>query len=82
MNKGECGVCGDPVNKPKPRPHEAGGQYAKGIIARRYSVGQVRHFYVFHLLPIADSNIKNDTCQLYSYLQYFYIDYNIIESEY
>ncbi|XP_077291071.1 uncharacterized protein LOC143914655 [Arctopsyche grandis] len=40
LNNGRCGVCGDADNIAKPRPHEAGGQYGKGIIARRYSVGQ------------------------------------------
>ncbi|GLV35907.1 uncharacterized protein CBL_09875 [Carabus blaptoides fortunei] len=40
QNGGKCGLCGDPYHVEEPRPHEAGGQYAKGIIARRYSVGQ------------------------------------------
>lgn len=46
-NQGRCGVCGDADNIPKPRPHEAGGQFAKGIISRRYSVGQVINFVIF-----------------------------------
>ena len=40
QNQGRCGVCGDPWNMEEPRLHEAGGQYAKGIISRHYSVGQ------------------------------------------
>ncbi|XP_065155631.1 uncharacterized protein [Atheta coriaria] len=40
QNGGKCGVCGDPYHAPKPRPHEAGGVYANGIISRHYSVGQ------------------------------------------
>lgn len=51
-NQGRCGVCGDADNVPKPRPHEAGGQYAKGIISRRYSVGQVICFFKFSLVNV------------------------------
>ncbi|KAK6637502.1 hypothetical protein RUM44_007922 [Polyplax serrata] len=40
QNQGRCGVCGDPWNMEHPRLHEAGGQYAKGIIGRHYSIGQ------------------------------------------
>lgn len=41
QNDGRCGVCGDSFGLGSPRPHEAGGQYAKGIIGRHYSMGQV-----------------------------------------
>lgn len=41
QNSGNCGVCGDAYNFRSPRPHEAGGAYAKGIITRFYSAGQV-----------------------------------------
>ncbi|CAG2215501.1 unnamed protein product [Mytilus edulis] len=37
-NGGKCGVCGDPYQGPY--PNEAGGIYAKGIIARTYRSGQ------------------------------------------
>ncbi|XP_063436368.1 uncharacterized protein LOC134717806 [Mytilus trossulus] len=37
-NGGKCGVCGDPYQGPY--PNEAGGIYAKGIIARTYKSGQ------------------------------------------
>ncbi|KAJ8928284.1 hypothetical protein NQ314_019167 [Rhamnusium bicolor] len=40
QNEGKCGICGDPHHVEEPRPHEAGGLYAKGIISRHYSVGQ------------------------------------------
>lgn len=33
-------MCGDAFHEKEPRPHEAGGTYAKGIISRHYSVGQ------------------------------------------
>ena len=36
-----CGVCGDPISDSRPRPNENGGMYARGIIAARYSAGQV-----------------------------------------
>jgi len=41
QNKGKCGVCGDAYHLSQPRPHEAGGEFAKGIIVRHYTVGQV-----------------------------------------
>ncbi|XP_067013072.1 uncharacterized protein [Anabrus simplex] len=40
QNQGRCGLCGDPWNEREPRKHEAGGMYGKGIIGRRYAVGQ------------------------------------------
>ncbi|KAJ8686474.1 hypothetical protein QAD02_022268 [Eretmocerus hayati] len=40
QNEGKCGVCGDPYHYDEPRPHEAGGEFAKGTITRRYQVGQ------------------------------------------
>lgn len=41
QNQGECGVCGDAYHVAEPRPHEAGGEYAKGTIVRHYTVGEV-----------------------------------------
>lgn len=38
VNKGKCGVCGDPWDGP--RENEAGGKYAKGIITAHYRKGQ------------------------------------------
>ncbi|XP_012258067.2 uncharacterized protein LOC105687198 isoform X2 [Athalia rosae] len=40
QNEGNCGVCGDAYHTSKPRPHEAGGEFAKGTIVRHYTVGQ------------------------------------------
>jgi len=40
QNGGKCGVCGDAYHLPLPRPHEAGGTYAKGIISKFYAAGQ------------------------------------------
>ncbi|KAK2587999.1 hypothetical protein KPH14_004075 [Odynerus spinipes] len=40
QNQGQCGVCGDAYHLSEPRPHEAGGKYAKGTIVRHYTVGQ------------------------------------------
>lgn len=50
QNKGQCGVCGDAYHLKEPRPHEAGGEYAKGTIVRHYTVGQVISFH--HLIVI------------------------------
>ncbi|CAG7717582.1 unnamed protein product [Allacma fusca] len=36
-----CGICGDPLSDPVPRPNENGGKFGKGIIAGRYSPGEV-----------------------------------------
>ncbi|GBL98538.1 hypothetical protein AVEN_111648-1 [Araneus ventricosus] len=41
INKGKCGVCGDPYNAPHPRDHEAGGIYGNGIITGKYKSGQI-----------------------------------------
>ncbi|KAK2176358.1 hypothetical protein NP493_667g01018 [Ridgeia piscesae] len=59
--KGKCGVCGDPYDGN--RKHEAGGEYAKGIIVRNYKKGSVitvrtivtaNHFgyFEFRLCPV------------------------------
>ncbi|CAG9803569.1 unnamed protein product [Chironomus riparius] len=40
QNSGKCGTCGDAYHLDTPRPHEAGGDYGKGIISRRYAAGQ------------------------------------------
>uniref|UniRef100_A0A8W7PYY1 Chitin-binding type-4 domain-containing protein n=1 Tax=Anopheles coluzzii TaxID=1518534 RepID=A0A8W7PYY1_ANOCL len=40
QNQGNCGVCGDAYHLRAPRPHEAGGEYGKGIVSRRYVAGQ------------------------------------------
>ncbi|XP_035908651.1 uncharacterized protein LOC118510647 [Anopheles stephensi] len=40
QNQGNCGVCGDAYHLRSPRPHEAGGEYGKGIVSRRYVAGQ------------------------------------------
>lgn len=50
QNGGQCGVCGDAYNLRSPRPHEAGGEYGKGIISRRYAAGQVINFKQLVLL--------------------------------
>lgn len=41
QNEGRCGVCGDAYHLESPRPHEAGGLYARGIISKFYTVNQV-----------------------------------------
>lgn len=41
LNRGKCGICGDPYNQKQPRDHEAGGKYASGIITRHYTEGQL-----------------------------------------
>ncbi|KAK7476301.1 hypothetical protein BaRGS_00032494, partial [Batillaria attramentaria] len=41
VNGGKCGICGDPYDTPDPKPNEAGGMYAKGIIVRTYHQADV-----------------------------------------
>lgn len=50
QNGGKCGVCGDAYHLESPRPHEAGGEYAKGIISKFYAAGQVRKKGFFSIL--------------------------------
>ncbi|KAK3863535.1 hypothetical protein Pcinc_007640 [Petrolisthes cinctipes] len=35
-----CPPCGDTADSPLPHPHEGGGKWATGIVARSYSLGQ------------------------------------------
>lgn len=72
QNEGKCGLCGDPYHVPKPRPHEAGGLFAKGIITRRYSVGQeidieveltANHYGRFEIYLCPNNNPKQEATQ-------------------
>ncbi|XP_023322766.1 uncharacterized protein LOC111697106 [Eurytemora carolleeae] len=38
-NGGQCGVCGDSWEVPHPQPHETGGLYGNGVIAKTYLTG-------------------------------------------
>lgn len=60
---GRCGVCGDPWEGP--RDHEAGGKYARGVVARQYQVGAFINvtvqltsnhggYFEFRLCPVND----------------------------
>lgn len=40
QNEGKCGICGDAYHLSDPKPHEAGGEFAKGTIVRHYTVGE------------------------------------------
>jgi len=40
-NEGKCGVCGDDYALSIPRPHEAGGEFAQGVLAKQYAPGQI-----------------------------------------
>jgi len=40
VNKGRCGICGDPWDA-NPAKYQAGGKFANGIIVRNYSPGEV-----------------------------------------
>lgn len=72
VNQGRCGVCGDPFDMPIPRPHEAGGEYGKGIISRRYFSGQeleveieltANHYGSFFLKLCPNNNPRSEATQ-------------------
>ena len=72
MNKGKCGICGDPWGE-NPRQHESpGGRYANGIIVKEYRIGQVidvdidisanhRGSFIFKLC--VNNNVRRDAGQ-------------------
>ncbi|KZS12834.1 Uncharacterized protein APZ42_022080 [Daphnia magna] len=72
VNKGKCGVCGDPFDEII-KPHEApGGAFATGTITRTYTEGQVipvkiditalhKGYYEFKLCP--NNNVRQDPSQ-------------------
>lgn len=60
QNSGQCGVCGDAYHLNFPRPHEAGGTYAKGIISKFYAAGQVKcSLSISNLVLNYNSFLKN-----------------------
>lgn len=71
QNSGKCGVCGDAYHVKTPRPHEAGGEFAKGIISRYYASGQVsEQFWIRTGTQILHNNFAaitvNDMMVLFS----------------
>ncbi|XP_031837172.1 uncharacterized protein LOC116428990 isoform X2 [Nomia melanderi] len=72
QNEGQCGVCGDPYHFKDPRPHEAGGEYAKGTIVRHYTAGQdidveveltANHLGRFEMYLCPNNNPRNEATQ-------------------
>lgn len=72
LNQGRCGVCGDPYDMKTPRPHEAGGEYGKGIISKRYFSGQkidveidltANHYGIFELKLCPNNNPRSEATQ-------------------
>ncbi|WAQ93742.1 hypothetical protein MAR_006213 [Mya arenaria] len=51
-NEGRCGVCGDSWDSELPRPNEAGGLYARGIISRKYSTDQR---FIYSVIQVTSS---------------------------
>lgn len=69
QNDGKCGLCGDPWDAPSPRPNEAGGLYANGILVRNYTKGQVltarvqltahhKGHFEFRLCPVIEPDVE------------------------
>lgn len=72
QNEGKCGLCGDPYHVKQPRPHEAGGLYAKGVVTRHYSVGQdidieveltANHYGRFEIFLCPNNNPSQEATQ-------------------
>ncbi|GFT37433.1 chitin-binding type-4 domain-containing protein [Nephila pilipes] len=72
-NKGKCGICGDAWDLPEPRPHEDGGLYGKGVIAKTYKSGEVitatvnivaNHFgyFTFKICPVQPGVTVDQEC--------------------
>ncbi|CAG7717581.1 unnamed protein product [Allacma fusca] len=65
-----CGVCGDPVTDPVPRPNENGGTFGRGIIAGRYAPGEIIplsvEFTISHIgffeVQVCDQLPETDSC--------------------
>lgn len=66
-HRGQCGVCGDPWQGP--REHEAGGKYARGLVAKQYKTGAFinvtveltsnhKGYFEFRLCPVNDPHKK------------------------
>lgn len=64
---GKCGVCGDPFNGP--RRHEAGGDFAKGVITGKYKVGATipikvhltanhKGWFEFRICPVTNAKVE------------------------
>lgn len=64
-NGGKCGVCGDPWEGP--RENEAGGKFARGVVARQYHKGAFinvtveltsnhQGYFEFRLCPVNNPN--------------------------
>ena len=70
QNGGNCGVCGDPWDIREPRPNEAGGEFAQGVIGRTYFptdrfipvkleiLSNIDGYFEFKLCPNNDVNKK------------------------
>jgi len=70
---GACGLCGDSILEPRPRAHEIGGFYDRGIITRTYTAGStinvelfmaVDHqgWYEFRLCPYSVTGEESEAC--------------------
>jgi hypothetical protein len=70
---GACGLCGDSLLDPKPRKHEIGGEYERGLITRNYTAGQtipvdvfiaVNHegWFEFRLCPYSNTGVESEEC--------------------
>ncbi|KAL9882632.1 uncharacterized protein ACN427_010358 isoform 3-T4 [Glossina fuscipes fuscipes] len=72
QNAGRCGICGDAYHLKTPRPHEAGGEYGKGIISRYYTAGQeieveveltANHYGRFEMYLCPNNNPRKEATQ-------------------
>jgi len=70
INKGRCGICGDPFSSAV-KPHQAGGRFATGTIGRSYMPGELinieadlvanhKGFFTFAICPHNNVNTSPD----------------------
>ncbi|OXA48908.1 uncharacterized protein LOC110854985 [Folsomia candida] len=70
---GACGLCGDSLLDPRPRKHEIGGEFDRGLIVRNYTVGQTipieiviavdhRGWHEFRLCPYSETGVESEEC--------------------
>ena len=59
-NRGQCGICGDNYADPRPRKHEHGGEYGRGIVVENYKPGQVNASIVCLLYNRQSYNINDN----------------------
>ncbi|OXA61453.1 uncharacterized protein LOC110841931 [Folsomia candida] len=70
---GACGLCGDSILDPRPRKHEIGGEFERGIIVKTYNSGATipvsveiaaghDGWYEFRLCDYSNTGVESEEC--------------------